>query len=49
MSRWKRNPKITDLAKAILNPYQPKTVEDMQDALKDIFDSLFEKIIKMYM
>ena len=29
------------LAKAIIDQYQPKNVEDMQNALKDIFGSMF--------
>ena len=32
------------LAQAILDQYQPKSVEDMQDALKDIFGPMFEAI-----
>ena len=34
------------LAQAILNQYQPKSVEDMQDALKDIFGSMFEAMLQ---
>lgn len=31
------------LARAILEQYQPKSVEDMQDALKDIFGPMVWK------
>ena len=34
------------LAQAILEQYQPKSVEDMQDALKDIFDPMFEAMLQ---
>ena len=34
------------LAQAILNQYQPKSVEDMQDALKDIFGPMFEAMLQ---
>ena len=34
------------LARAILEQYQPKRVEDMQDALKDIFGPMFEAMLQ---
>ena len=34
------------LAQAILDQYQPKSVEDMQDALKDIFGPKFEAMLQ---
>lgn len=34
------------LVQAILNQYQPESVEDMQDALKDIFGSMFEAMLQ---
>ena len=34
------------LAQAILEQYQPKSVEDMQDALKDIFGPMFEALLQ---
>ena len=34
MARIKRDPKKVALAQAILEAYQPKSVEDMQDAPK---------------
>ena len=37
MARQKRDPKAVALAQAIIDTYKPKSVEDMNDALKDIF------------
>lgn len=37
MARKKRNPDAEKLAESILNAYQPESVDDMQDALKDVF------------
>ena len=34
------------LAQAILDQYQPKSVEDMQEALKDIFGPMFEAMLQ---
>lgn len=34
------------LARAIVDQYQSKSVEDMQDALKDIFGPMFEAMLK---
>ena len=34
------------LARAIIDQYQPKTVEDMQNALKDIFGPMFEAMLQ---
>lgn len=34
------------LAESILNAYQPESVEDMQEALKDVFGPLFEKMLQ---
>lgn len=36
MARKKRNPDAEKLAESILNAYQPESVDDMQDALKDV-------------
>ena len=33
------------LAKAIISEYKPKTVEDMQNALKDVFGPMFEAML----
>ena len=46
MARKKRDPKKTALVQAILNQYQPESVEDMQDALKDIFGPMFEAMLQ---
>lgn len=34
------------LAQAIIDQYQPQSVEDMQDALKDIFGPMFEALLQ---
>ena len=34
------------LAEDIINEYQPETVEDMQNALKEIFGPMFETMLK---
>ena len=34
------------LAQAIIDPYQPQSVEDMQDALKDSFGPMFEAMLQ---
>jgi transposase-like protein len=33
------------LAKAIISEYKPKTVEDMQNALKEVFGPMFEAML----
>jgi len=45
LAREKRSKQQTDLAKRIIEEYDPRSVEDMQDALKDIFGPLFEKML----
>lgn len=45
LAREKRNPESVELAKRIIKEYDPKNVEDMQDALKDIFGPLFETML----
>lgn len=42
MARRKRDPKTVAIAKAILEQYDCKNVEDMKDAMKDIFGPMFE-------
>jgi len=42
----KRNPNSEELAKKIIEEYQPESVEDMQNALKEIFGSMFESMLK---
>lgn len=46
MARKKRNPDAEKLADSILNAYQPESIDDMQDALKDVFGPLFEKMLQ---
>lgn len=42
----KRSEASMAIAKAILEQYQPSSVEEMQDALKDIFDPMFEAMLQ---
>ncbi|MDB1739009.1 IS256 family transposase [Enterococcus avium] len=46
MARKKRNSDAEKLAESILNAYQPESVDDMQDALKEVFGPLFEKMLQ---
>lgn len=46
MTRKERNPKSVELANRIISEYQPKSVEDMEDALKDIFGPMFEAMLQ---
>ena len=46
MARIKRDPKKVALAQAIIDAYNPETVEDMNDALKDLFGPLFESMLQ---
>lgn len=46
MARKKEDTKKNALVNAILEQYQPETVEDMQNALKDIFGPMFEAMLK---
>ena len=46
MTKIQRNPKAVSLANQIIEKYQPKSVEDMQNALKDIFGPMFENMLK---
>ena len=46
MARKKRDPKKAALAQAILDAYQPETVEDMNDALKDLFGPMIEAMLQ---
>ena len=45
MSRKREPRKGEEFAKEIIAKYQPKTVEDMQNALKDIFGPMFEAML----
>ncbi len=46
MAKTKRNPNTAALAQEILKQYNPESVDDMNDALKDIFGSLFEGMLQ---
>ena len=46
MARIKRNPASVALAQKIIEEYNPQSVEDMNNALKDIFGPMFEAILQ---
>ena len=46
MARKKRNPQAVALAQQIISQYQPESVADMEDALKDIFGPMFEAMLQ---
>ena len=46
MAKIKRNPAAEEIANKILSEYNPESVEDMQDALKEIFGPMFEGLLK---
>lgn len=46
MAKIKRNPAAEKIANEILKNYNPESVEDMQEALKDIFGPMFEGLLK---
>ncbi|GGD02916.1 transposase [Enterococcus wangshanyuanii] len=46
MVRKKRHPDAVKVAESLLKAYQPNSVEDMQEALKEVFDPLFEKMLE---
>lgn len=46
MARQKKDPKTVELAKTILENNTPENVDDMQEALKDIFGPLFEQMLQ---
>ena len=48
LSMARRKKELTpnqQLAQAIIEQYKPQSVEDMQDALKDIFGPMFEAVL----
>ena len=45
-NKIQRNPAGMAIAKAILEEYQPTSVKEMQDALKDIFGPMFEAMLQ---
>jgi putative transposase len=46
MGKIKRDPKTEKLANQIIEQYHPESVEDMQNALKDLFGPMFEAMLK---
>lgn len=46
MTRKKRDKKSVELAQSIIDTYQPESVEDMRNALKDIFGPMFEAMLQ---
>lgn len=46
MAKVKRNPAAEAIASRILYEYNPESVEDMQNALRDIFGPMFEGLLK---
>ena len=46
MAKKKENTPGENLAKQIIEQYHPKSVADMQDALKDIFGPMFEAMLQ---
>lgn len=46
MSKVKRNPAAEEIANRIITEYNCESVEDMQDALKEIFGPMFEGLLK---
>ena len=46
MAKIKRDPKAVALAQEILDHYNPESVEDMDEALKEIFGPLFESMLQ---
>ena len=41
-----RNPMAEKIAKTILSEYQPSNVQEMHDAIKDIFGPMFEAMLQ---
>ncbi|PTJ60099.1 IS256 family transposase, partial [Mammaliicoccus sciuri] len=46
MARKKRDPKSVELANRIIAEYAPESVEDMENALKDVFVPMFEAMLQ---
>ena len=46
MPRKKRDPKSVELANRIIAEYAPESVEDMENALKDVFGPMFEAMLQ---
>lgn len=46
MGKIKRDPKSVEIAKAIIDTYHPESVEDMNNALKELFGPMFEAMLQ---
>ncbi len=46
MARKKRDPKSVELTNKIIAEYEPESVEDMENALKDVFGPMFEAMLQ---
>ena len=46
MAGTKRNPATREITKQIIEQYHPQTVEDMNNAIKELFGSLFEDMFQ---
>ncbi|TDM05118.1 IS256 family transposase, partial [Macrococcus lamae] len=46
MAKKRRDPKSVELAHRIISEYAPESVEDMENALKDIFGPMFEAMLQ---
>ena len=45
-NRFNRNPESEVIANNIIDAYKPSTVEEMQDAIREIFGPMFETMLK---
>lgn len=46
MTKKKKDQKSAKLDQSIIDAYQPEWVEDMQEALKDVFGPMFEAMLR---
>lgn len=46
MARKNKNSKGLEIAKMIIDEYEPKTAKDMEDALKEIFGPMFQSMLQ---
>ena len=49
MARIKRDPKTVALAEEIIKQFNPKSAQDVDDAVKEIFGPIFEGLLKAEM
>lgn len=47
MARQKRNPAAHELIKQMMAMYQPETMEDVHDMLKDMFSDMLEEMLHL--